>query len=68
MGSAEEERKRILDIFEYTLENIDIEIDGRSRFSIYDINREAKKMLRYVRDQINGTFDDNWVKKDGEKK
>lgn len=66
MSSAEEERKRILDIFDYTIENIDIEIDGRSRFDIYDINREAKKMLRYVRDQVDGTFDKNWVTRDGE--
>ncbi len=68
MSSAEEERKRILDIFDYTIKNIDIEIDGRSRFDIYDINREAKKMLRYVRDQVDGTFDENWVTRDGETK
>lgn len=54
-----------IDLINYTIENVEIEIDGRSRFTISDINREARKMLRYVRDQLEGTFEQNWGDKNG---
>lgn len=57
------ERERCAKVASNFIDNVEIEVEGRSRFSIYDLNREAKKAVRYVKDQITGEFDDNWISK-----
>ena len=54
------ERKRCIAEIDHFLSDIQISVDGRSRFDIYDINRQAKKAVRYVRDRISGDYDKNW--------
>lgn len=54
------ERERCVREIDYFIENIVIEVPGRGRFSIGDLNKESRKALRYVRDRITGDFDANW--------
>ena len=61
------ERERCVSVLNNFITDVDVEIDGRSRFTIGDINRECKKSVRYVRDQITGDFDKNWLERPSEK-
>lgn len=54
------ERQRCLAEADHFLTDIQISIDGRSRFDIGDINRQANKAVRYVRDRISGDYEKNW--------
>lgn len=54
------ERERCLAEADHFLSDIQISIDGRSRFDIGDINRQANKAVRYVRDRISGDYEKNW--------
>ena len=54
------ETERCIGIVDNFIEHVVVEIDGRSRFSIQDINKECRKSARYIRDQISGEFEKNW--------
>lgn len=54
------ERERCLAECDNFINDIEIEIGRKKRFDIYDIQRQAKKSVRYVRDKISGEFEANW--------
>lgn len=54
------ERERCLGFCNDFVENVELTGGTIKRFQLSDVNRIAKRSVRYVRDQINGTFDDNW--------
>lgn len=54
------ERKRCLALCEEYLANVELTGGTIKRFKLDDVNRIAKRAVRYVRDNINGTFDQNW--------
>lgn len=65
-----EERERCVAEADQFLKDIQISVEGRSRFTIGDLNREARKSVRYVRDRISGDYEKNWssVPRSGEHK
>lgn len=54
------ERERCLAFCEEYLANVELTGGTIKRFKLDDVNRIAKRAVRYVRDHINGTFDENW--------
>ena len=54
------ERERCCAECQYFIDNINISVKGRSRFTEYDLNREARRAVRYVMDKITCDFDKNW--------
>lgn len=56
-----DERNKGISQIDHFINDITISVQGRSRFTIADINREANKAARYIRDRISGDYEQNWT-------